>query len=407
MPTRTTTTKGTLLRLGFVDAEAALASLAALGEASDPLLALLGRTADPDLALHQLLRLGDALVATSATPTRAADAPRGGRRRGHRHAAARRPGGQRGARRPPGAPPRAVARADRPHPRLDPAGGVRRPRVAAAQRRRRPPRRRAGLLAARRRGGRRAARGVPPGAGAPGRARPHPRPRRRRRRGRALRPRRRHARGGARRRPPPRGGGGVAGAARRRRHGQVRRPRAQLRLRRRRHLRLRGRAGPDGELDETRPLRAATQLASHLIRVCGEHTGEGTIWEVDAALRPEGKAGPLVRTVASHHGYYERWAKTWEFQALLKARPVAGDLALGREYVEMVSPMVWEAAEQARLRRGHPGHAPPRRRHHPRPRGRARSSSSAPAGCATSSSPCSCCSSSTAAPTPASAPRRR
>ncbi|WP_134741502.1 bifunctional [glutamine synthetase] adenylyltransferase/[glutamine synthetase]-adenylyl-L-tyrosine phosphorylase [Nocardioides sp. 503] len=93
-------------------------------------------------------------------------------------------------------------------------------------------------------------------------------------------------------------------------------------------------------------LRAATQLASQMIRVCSDHTGEGTIWPVDAALRPEGKAGPLVRTLASHRGYYERWAKTWEFQALLKARPVAGDLALGREYVAMVAPMIWTAAER-------------------------------------------------------------
>ena len=57
-------------------------------------------------------------------------------------------------------------------------------------------------------------------------------------------------------------------------------------------------------------------------------------WPVDAALRPEGKAGPLVRTLASHEAYYRRWASTWEFQALLKARPVAGDLALGAAYVE-------------------------------------------------------------------------
>ena len=92
--------------------------------------------------------------------------------------------------------------------------------------------------------------------------------------------------------------------------------------------------------------RAATQLASHLMRVCSDHTAEGTIWPVDANLRPEGKAGLLVRTLASHRGYYERWASTWEFQALLKARPVAGDLALGQEYVAMVSPMVWSAAER-------------------------------------------------------------
>ncbi|MCR6032782.1 bifunctional [glutamine synthetase] adenylyltransferase/[glutamine synthetase]-adenylyl-L-tyrosine phosphorylase [Nocardioides sp. zg-579] len=93
-------------------------------------------------------------------------------------------------------------------------------------------------------------------------------------------------------------------------------------------------------------LRAATQLASNLMQVCSDQTAEGTIWPVDAALRPEGKAGPLTRTLASHQGYYERWAKTWEFQALLKARPVAGDRALGAAYVEMVSPMVWSAAER-------------------------------------------------------------
>ena len=86
---------------------------------------------------------------------------------------------------------------------------------------------------------------------------------------------------------------------------------------------------PADGADDNEAARVATQLASHLMRICSEHTAEGTIWPVDAALRPEGKAGPLVRTLASHRGYYERWAKTWEFQALLKARPVAGDLALG------------------------------------------------------------------------------
>ncbi len=96
--------------------------------------------------------------------------------------------------------------------------------------------------------------------------------------------------------------------------------------------------------DGTVALRAATQMAANLMQVCSDHTAEGTIWPVDAGLRPEGKSGPLVRTLASHEGYYQRWAKTWEFQALLKARPVAGDLALGRAYVETVDPMVWTAA---------------------------------------------------------------
>ncbi|MCW2791825.1 MAG: (Glutamate--ammonia-ligase) adenylyltransferase, partial [Nocardioides sp.] len=121
------------------------------------------------------------------------------------------------------------------------------------------------------------------------------------------------------------------------------------------------------EADEHVAARVATQLASHLINICGEHTAEGAIWPVDAALRPEGKSGPLVRTIASHRGYYERWAKTWEFQALLKARPVAGDLALGREYVEMVAPLVWAAAEREgfvadtqAMRRRVVEHIPPR-----------------------------------------------
>jgi len=105
-------------------------------------------------------------------------------------------------------------------------------------------------------------------------------------------------------------------------------------------------AGDESGVDETRALRVATQLASTLIQVCGDQTAEGTIWPVDANLRPEGKNGPLVRTLASHRGYYERWAKTWEFQALLKARPVAGDLDLGRAYVETIGPMVWTAAER-------------------------------------------------------------
>ncbi|HEY6934920.1 MAG TPA: bifunctional [glutamine synthetase] adenylyltransferase/[glutamine synthetase]-adenylyl-L-tyrosine phosphorylase [Marmoricola sp.] len=98
--------------------------------------------------------------------------------------------------------------------------------------------------------------------------------------------------------------------------------------------------------DEDVATRAATQLAANLMQICSEHTGEGTIWPVDAGLRPEGKAGPLVRTLASHRSYYERWAKTWEFQALLKARPVAGDLELGERYVAMVRPMVWSAADR-------------------------------------------------------------
>ena len=93
-------------------------------------------------------------------------------------------------------------------------------------------------------------------------------------------------------------------------------------------------------------VQIATRMAAEMTRVCSAHTSAGTIWEVDAALRPEGRAGQLVRTLSSHRIYYERWAKTWEFQAMLKARPSAGDLELGQAFVDLVTPMVWRAAER-------------------------------------------------------------
>jgi glutamate-ammonia-ligase adenylyltransferase len=104
-------------------------------------------------------------------------------------------------------------------------------------------------------------------------------------------------------------------------------------------------AEPVEGADEDQALRIATRMAVAVMRACSAVTAEGTIWEVDPNLRPEGKQGALVRTVSSHVGYYERWAQTWEFQALLKARAVAGDLALGHVYVDAVRPFVWSAAD--------------------------------------------------------------
>ena len=95
----------------------------------------------------------------------------------------------------------------------------------------------------------------------------------------------------------------------------------------------------DGPVDAA--LGTAAKLAGETMRI-----GRQVAWEVDANLRPEGKDGALVRTLASHRTYYERWASTWEFQALLKARPIAGDLELGRAYQEAIAPLVWTAAER-------------------------------------------------------------
>jgi glutamate-ammonia-ligase adenylyltransferase len=84
-----------------------------------------------------------------------------------------------------------------------------------------------------------------------------------------------------------------------------------------------------------------TRVAGETMRLASE-----VFFEVDAALRPEGRHGALVRTLESHVSYYKRWAKTWEFQALLKARFAAGDAELGGQYVSALMPMVWTASER-------------------------------------------------------------
>ena len=94
----------------------------------------------------------------------------------------------------------------------------------------------------------------------------------------------------------------------------------------------------DGRSDN---LATATRVAGEMMRFAGD-----AFFEVDAALRPEGKRGQLVRTLDSHVAYYRRWAKTWEFQALLKARPAAGDPELGQAYIDALMPMVWTACER-------------------------------------------------------------
>ncbi|HET9081209.1 MAG TPA: bifunctional [glutamine synthetase] adenylyltransferase/[glutamine synthetase]-adenylyl-L-tyrosine phosphorylase [Trebonia sp.] len=107
-----------------------------------------------------------------------------------------------------------------------------------------------------------------------------------------------------------------------------------------------GSGEPNGEGGENATLKTATKLASGLIRACERVTPEGSLFPVDPNLRPEGRQGPLVRSLASHLAYYERWAKTWEFQALLKARPAAGDLALGKRYTAALTPLVWQASRR-------------------------------------------------------------
>lgn len=103
---------------------------------------------------------------------------------------------------------------------------------------------------------------------------------------------------------------------------------------------------PDAGLEPGRAVDIATRLAMLTMRGIHEPGIEPGLWEVDPNLRPEGKDGALVRTLESHVAYYDRWAKGWEFQALLKARPLAGDPGLGERYVEALSPKVWSSASR-------------------------------------------------------------
>jgi glutamate-ammonia-ligase adenylyltransferase len=93
-----------------------------------------------------------------------------------------------------------------------------------------------------------------------------------------------------------------------------------------------------------RAVLVSTRIAIAATHVITDLAAEPALWEVDANLRPEGKDGALVRTLDSHVAYYERWAKAWEFQALLKARPIAGSADLGARYADAVAPFVWNSS---------------------------------------------------------------
>jgi glutamate-ammonia-ligase adenylyltransferase len=107
--------------------------------------------------------------------------------------------------------------------------------------------------------------------------------------------------------------------------------------------------------DEGKATAAANAVAHTLRRLLGEPAPDPA-FEVDADLRPEGRQGALVRSLSSFREYYDRWVSVWEVQALLRAVPVAGDEALGADFVALIDPIRYPAgglsAEQvAEIRR--------------------------------------------------------
>ena len=85
----------------------------------------------------------------------------------------------------------------------------------------------------------------------------------------------------------------------------------------------------------------ATQVCARLLELLNASTTMGRAYEVDPTLRPEGRSGALSRTVEGFVAYWERWAKTWEFQALIKARGVAGDEGLAARWLAAAEPYMW------------------------------------------------------------------
>jgi glutamate-ammonia-ligase adenylyltransferase len=83
------------------------------------------------------------------------------------------------------------------------------------------------------------------------------------------------------------------------------------------------------------------RVVSEVVRLLSAHTDDGAAYRVDLRLRPEGQRGPLARTLASTFAYYDTLGRTWERQALIKLRPVAGDLRLGEEFLRALQGHVY------------------------------------------------------------------
>jgi glutamate-ammonia-ligase adenylyltransferase len=102
--------------------------------------------------------------------------------------------------------------------------------------------------------------------------------------------------------------------------------------------------GPDGDAPARSLHEHFTRVAQRFVATLDKPTEEGFVWRVDLRLRPEGTQGPLVNALAAAERYYETWGRTWERAALVRARPVAGDLRFGSRLLETLAPFVWRRA---------------------------------------------------------------
>lgn len=94
-----------------------------------------------------------------------------------------------------------------------------------------------------------------------------------------------------------------------------------------------------------------TRVTRRFTETLDDATDDGICWRVDLRLRPEGSRGPLVNALAAAERYYETWGRTWERAALLRARPVAGNLALGERILDALASFVWRKNVDPRIAR--------------------------------------------------------
>ncbi len=93
--------------------------------------------------------------------------------------------------------------------------------------------------------------------------------------------------------------------------------------------------GSDLDIIFLSPSPADVKSAEEVVRTLSAHTGKGMLYEVDVRLRPDGSKGALVKDLGGFKSYYLNSAQPWELQALLRARPVAGDREAGGAFLEM------------------------------------------------------------------------
>ena len=100
----------------------------------------------------------------------------------------------------------------------------------------------------------------------------------------------------------------------------------------------------EGQTDGPRSVSNAehfARLGGEVVRILADPAALGAAYRVDMRLRPEGGQGALARSLAATLGYYETSGRTWERQALIKCRPIAGDASLGRRFLEAIEPFVY------------------------------------------------------------------